>query len=80
VPAHIVTIRNFLDPLRTGQRPTAEAPLFAFDPERSAIMPIAGDKAGDRTRWYKKNIPLADDLFDDHLTRLRGKSRQWQRR
>ena len=46
--------------------------LFSFDPERSAIMLIAGDKAGDWKRWYKKNIPLVDDLFDDHLTRLRG--------
>lgn len=46
--------------------------LFAFDPERSAIMLIAGDKAGDWKRWYKKNIPLADDRFDDHLARLRG--------
>ncbi len=35
-------------------------------------MLIAGDKAGDWTRWYKKNIPLADDLFDGHLNRLRG--------
>ena len=46
--------------------------LFAFDPERSAIMLLAGDKAGDWKRWYKKNIPLADDLFDDHLKELRG--------
>ena len=46
--------------------------LFASDPERSAIMLIAGDKAGNWIRWYKKNIPLADDLFDDHLRRLRG--------
>lgn len=46
--------------------------LFAFDPERAAILLIAGDKAGDWKRWYKKNIPLADDLFDDHLARLRG--------
>lgn len=46
--------------------------LFAFDPERSAIMLIAGDKAGNWIRWYKKNIPLADELFDDHLRRLRG--------
>lgn len=44
--------------------------LFVFDPERSAIMLIAGDKAGDWTRWYKTNIPLADDLFDEHLRRL----------
>lgn len=46
--------------------------LFAFDPERSAIMLIAGDKAGNWVRWYKKNIPVADDLFDDHLDSLRG--------
>ncbi|UOQ58761.1 type II toxin-antitoxin system RelE/ParE family toxin [Leucobacter allii] len=47
--------------------------LFAFDPERSAIMLIAGDKTGTWKRWYKKSIPLADDLFDDHLRSLRGK-------
>lgn len=46
--------------------------LFAFDPERSAVMLIAGDKAGNWTRWYKKNIPLADDIFDHHLRKLRG--------
>lgn len=46
--------------------------LFAFDPERRAIMLIAGDKAGNWTRWYKKSIPVADDLFDDHLSTLRG--------
>lgn len=46
--------------------------LFAFDPARSAIMLIAGDKAGDWKRWYKKNIPQADYLLDDHLNRLRG--------
>ena len=46
--------------------------LFAFDPERSAIMLIAGDKAGNWTRWYKTNVPLADDIFDEHLRKLRG--------
>lgn len=46
--------------------------LFAFDPARSAIMLIAGDKAGDWKRWYKRSIPLADGLFDAHLVRVRG--------
>ncbi|MGZ2223773.1 type II toxin-antitoxin system RelE/ParE family toxin [Glutamicibacter nicotianae] len=46
--------------------------MFAFDPERSAIMLIAGDKTGNWTRWYKENIPLADGIFDDHLRKLRG--------
>lgn len=45
--------------------------LFAFDPKRMAILLIAGDKAGSWTRWYKRNIPLADDLFDKHIRALR---------
>ena len=30
------------------------------------------DKAGIWTDWYKTSIPLAVDVFDDHLRRLRG--------
>jgi len=44
--------------------------LFAFDPRRSAILLIGGDK---RDRWqefYEETIPLADDLFDAHLAAL----------
>lgn len=60
--------------LRPGSSGRSELRLlFAFDPERSAIMLTAGDKPGNWTRWYGKNIPLADDKFDDHLRRLRGK-------
>lgn len=47
--------------------------LFAFDPERSAIMLLAGDKSGSWERWYKKSIPVADELYDEHLRQLRGK-------
>ncbi|MCU6480636.1 type II toxin-antitoxin system RelE/ParE family toxin [Arthrobacter sp. A2-55] len=46
--------------------------LFAFDPQRQAILLVAGDKAGNWSRWYTKNIPIADDLFDDHLKTLKG--------
>ncbi len=46
--------------------------LFAFDPVREAIMLIAGDKSGSWKRWYARNIPRADDLFDEHLRRLKG--------
>lgn len=44
--------------------------LFAFDPRRSAILLIGGDK---RDRWqefYERMIPLADELFDEHLAAL----------
>ena len=44
--------------------------LYAFDPQRSAILLIGGDKTGDN-RWYDTNIPIADRLYDEHLTQLR---------
>ena len=40
--------------------------LFAFDPRRSAILLVGGNKGGD-DRWYKKNIPIADARFAEHL-------------
>lgn len=45
--------------------------LFAFDPERQAILLVGGDKAGNWAKWYTKNIPVADERFDRHLERLR---------
>ena len=46
--------------------------LFAFDPRRTGILLIGGDKTGNN-RWYEEFIPVADALFDDHLKQLRGK-------
>ena len=44
---------------------------FAFDPERSAILLVAGDKSGvSEKRFYKKLIATADDRFDAHLIAL----------
>jgi hypothetical protein len=48
--------------------------LFAFDPERQAILLVAGDKAGNWTKWYRTNIPIADDRFDAHVEKLKGKN------
>ncbi len=46
--------------------------LFAFDPQRRAIVLVAGDKAGNWKKWYLQNIPTADDRFDEHIARLKG--------
>ncbi|WP_397579812.1 type II toxin-antitoxin system RelE/ParE family toxin [Sphingorhabdus sp.] len=47
---------------------------FAFDPKRSAIMLVAGDKSGvSEKRFYKKLIASADDRFDAHLALLKKK-------
>lgn len=47
--------------------------LFALDPQRRAIFLVAGDKSGHWQRWYKKSIPMADDLFDAHLQAMKEK-------
>jgi hypothetical protein len=47
--------------------------LFAFDPQRRAIVLVAGDKAGNWKKWYLQNIPIADDRFDEHIVRLKGR-------
>lgn len=44
--------------------------LYAFDPRRSAILLIGGDKTGD-DRWYDRNVPIADRLYDEHLEQLK---------
>ena len=46
--------------------------IFAFDPERSAILLLGGNKAGDK-RWYKTNIPIADERYGRHLQSLEQK-------
>jgi hypothetical protein len=44
--------------------------LYAFDPRRSAILLIGGNKTGD-DRWYDTYIPIADGLYDAHLQVLK---------
>lgn len=45
---------------------------FAFDPQRQAILLVAGDKSGvKQQRFYKGLIRRADSRFADHLKRLK---------
>ena len=44
--------------------------FYAFDPRRTAIPLIGGDKTGDN-RFYKRFVPLADRLSDEHLRELK---------
>ncbi len=44
--------------------------LYAFDPRRSAILLMGGDKTGDNS-WYESFVPIADRLFNEHLAALR---------
>ena len=44
---------------------------FAFDPERQAVLLVAGDKAGvSERRFYRRLIAKADERFDRHLAAM----------
>jgi hypothetical protein len=41
--------------------------LFVFDPWRSAVLLVAGDKSGQWSRWYRDAIPEAEHLYETYL-------------
>ena len=43
--------------------------LYAFDPRRTGILLIGGDKTGN-TRWYREFVPKADAIFAQHLREI----------
>jgi len=43
--------------------------LYAFDPRRCAILLLGGNKTGDK-RWYEKNVPIAEKLYQTHLDEI----------
>src|SRR5579863_3875186 len=43
--------------------------IYAFDPRRTAILLIGGDKTGNN-RWYEEYVPRADEIYDQHLREL----------
>lgn len=46
---------------------------FAFDPQRRAVVLVAGDKSGgSQKRFYKQLIAKADLRFSDHVESLKS--------
>jgi hypothetical protein len=45
--------------------------FFAFDPRRTAILLIGGDKTGEWKAFYKEKGPVADKLYEEHLKALK---------
>lgn len=57
-----------LKELRPGSSGTTEIRiLFIFDPDRNAVLLVAGDKAGQWTTWYRHAIPLAETRYAIYL-------------
>ncbi|WP_435125187.1 type II toxin-antitoxin system RelE/ParE family toxin [Micromonospora tulbaghiae] len=49
--------------------------LFVFDPWRSAVLLVAGDKSGQWARWCREAIPEAEQLYDTYLKERQEESR-----
>ena len=56
--------------LRVQHRGRPIRVFYAFDPRRTSILLIGGDKTGN-DRFYEVYVPLADALYDVHLEELR---------
>ncbi|MCY4182314.1 MAG: type II toxin-antitoxin system RelE/ParE family toxin [Gammaproteobacteria bacterium] len=54
--------------IQCGGRPIRV--FYAFDPRRTAILLFGGDKTGDG-RFYRRMVPLADRLYDEHMGELK---------
>jgi hypothetical protein len=54
--------------------------FFAFDSRSAAILLIGGDKSTNDPAspswqdWYTTFIPIADDLYDEHLRLIKQES------
>lgn len=48
-------------------RPGSIRILFVYDPWRSAILLVAGDKSGQWQSWYRTAIPLAEHRYGVYL-------------
>lgn len=44
--------------------------LFAFDARRVAVLLVGGDKRGRWEDWYLEMVPIADRLFEEHISGL----------
>src|ERR1700677_88128 len=45
--------------------------LLVFDPWRSVVLLVAGDKSGQWEKWYRSAIPRAEQLYEDYLAERR---------
>lgn len=46
--------------------------LFRFDPRRTGILLLGGDKDQEWQAWYRGNVPKAERLYEVYLDELRA--------
>ena len=68
VASRIANLKELRPP---SSRRTEIRILLVFDPWRSAVLLVAGDKSGQWDKWYRTAIPRAEQLYDDYLAERR---------
>ena len=48
--------------------------LYAFDPQRNALLILGGDKTGN-DRWYEENVPRAERIYEQYLKEIEEESK-----
>ena len=48
--------------------------FYAFDPRRTAILLIGGNKTG-KKQFYEQFLPVADRLYNEHLKEIQEETR-----
>ena len=43
--------------------------LYAFDPQRNALLILGGDKTGN-DRWYEENVPRAERIYEQYFKEI----------
>jgi hypothetical protein len=66
--SRLANLKELRPPSQSGHRLRV---LFVFDPRRSAILLVGGDKTGRWDEWYREAIPEAERLYEEHLEELR---------
>jgi hypothetical protein len=64
---HLLRVLQAVRCFVPGSRSNSRVILFAFDPWRSAILLVAGDKSGNWRQWYRQAIPRAEQLLEIYL-------------
>ncbi|MEU1688620.1 type II toxin-antitoxin system RelE/ParE family toxin [Micromonospora sp. NPDC005707] len=70
-------LRNLKELRPRSGRDVAIRVLFVFDPWSQAVLLVAGNKAGNWSRWYQQNIPMAEVAYKawlDNERERRGES------
>lgn len=61
------SINNLKELRPRSGRDVAIRIIFVFDPWSQTVLLVAGNKAGDWSRWYKMAIPRAEVVYEGWL-------------